>query len=397
MSSGGSESGGRARSPHPYGGRLTRVRRSCLVALGLAVLVAGGPADAHGGGRTPARPVVTGIEPPTEGVTATAVFAGDWRVSVTSTSALPVTVLDAAGRPFIRLTAGGAEGDYGTPAWHDANMLSPVMSRRPEGGGSDTPLDWRFVSRTPTWSWFDPRIRPEPGLVTEEIAAAGAPVRLRDFAVPIAVGEQPARITGYLEFEPTTGVYRHTLLTVSSPVRGLKVGLVKGVTVPTLTLSNATGETVTIVGRDGEPFARIGDSVEVNLTSPTWVETGQVLGFVPAVVSDPQAPPHWLRILDGRSWSWPDLRSRPPDEEVSGETLSREGAVVVKRWTVPLLVGSRSLEVRGVTEFIPMVGRSGRSTATVLVAAAAGLAVFAGVFFFLPRAQQRRRALRPGA
>jgi hypothetical protein len=345
------------------------------------LLAVGGPwpaAVAHGGGLS-ARPVVRAVEPSTAGVTASAVFVGNWRIELTSTSRETVAVLDSTGRPFLRFAPSGVEADYGARAWHEGNVFVPerVVSRnvRP-----DSPPDWRPVTPTPTWSWFDARIRPEKEVLTPQIIQANVAARLRDFEIPIRVGEHPGRITGYLEYEPRTGVYRHTILTGSRPVAGLEVGQVLGQTVPTLTLDNQTGETVTILGRNGEPFARLGEEfVEANLASPTWVEVGQSLEIVPTVEADASAPPRWKRILEGPRWSWSDYRSRPPDTELPPTTLAKGGSVVVKRWAVPLEVGSRRLHVRGITEFVPLTPSTKRlssrlpeaSVAAVLVAAAA--------------------------
>jgi hypothetical protein len=344
----------------------------------------GGPwpaVQAHGGGAS-ARPVVRAVEPATAGITATAVFVGDWRIELTNTSGETVAVLDPTGRPFLRFTPSGVEADYGARAWHEGNVIplpGRVVSRhvRP-----DSPPEWRPVTATPTWSWFDARIRADRELLSPQLIQANVATRLRDFEIPIRVGEKPGRITGYLEYEPQTGVYRHTILTDSRPVAGLEVGLVLGRTVPTLTLDNETGETVTILGRDGEPFARLGGRfVEANLASPTWVEVSQSFRVVPTVKADASVPPQWQRISEGGPrWSWPDYRSRPPDTELPPTTLAKGGSVVVKRWSVPLEVGSRRLEIRGLTEFVPIKASTERSSSRLPAAASAGLVVAAAAF-----------------
>ena len=104
----------------------TRRVRPAPVALifSTLILTLGWPppaADAHGGG-APARPVVRAVEPSTAGIRAAAVFVGDWRIELTSTSRETVAVLDPAGRPFLRFTPGGVEADYGARAWHEGNV-----------------------------------------------------------------------------------------------------------------------------------------------------------------------------------------------------------------------------------------------------------------------------------
>jgi hypothetical protein len=351
-------------------------------------------AEAHGGGAS-ARPVVKAVEPVTAGITAAAVFVGDWRIELTSTSRETVTVLDPTGRPFLRFTPSGVEADYGARAWHEGNVSAVtgrVVSRQV---APDSPPEWRPVTATPTWSWFDARIRPERELLSPQLIQANVATRLRDFEIPIRVGEQPGRITGYLEYEPRTGVYRHIMLTDSRPVAGLEVEEVLGRTVPTLTLDNQTGETITILGRDGEPFARLnGEFVEANLASPTWVEVSQSIRVVPTVKADASAPPLWRRISEGPRWSWPDYRSRPPDTELPPTTLAKGGSVMVKRWAVPLEVGSRRLEIRGLTEFVPMNTPTGSSSSRLPMATSALVAV-AGAAFLVFRRRPVNAILRP--
>jgi MYXO-CTERM domain-containing protein len=354
--------------------------------MAVAGSVVGGPwsaAQAHGGG-PPARPVVIAVEPPTAGITATAVFLGTWRIELTSTSRQTVAVLDAADRPFLRFSPAGVEADYGAAAWHDAIVAAQQST------AVDSAPDWLPVSRIPTWSWFDTRIRPERGLLTPQILQSNRPVLLRNFEIPLRVGEQRGFITGYLEYEGRTGAYRHTIVTASRPVAGLEVGLVLGSTVPTLTLDNQTGQTVTILGRDGEPFARIGgESVDANLSSPTWVEFGQSLGVVPTVVSDASARPQWTRILEGHRWSWPDYRSRPPDAEPAA-ILARGG--VVKRWAVPLEVGSRRLEIDGISEFVPFVPVTAATKPSSSPLPASMAAILGGLGLLLLLLTRRRRS-----
>lgn len=132
------------------------------------------------------------------------------------------------------------------------------------------------------------------------------------------------------------------------------MGLVAAGVVPAVRIENAAAEPVTLIGKAGEPFARIGADVEVNLRSPTWLEIAQSRGQVPTVAADATAEPLWRLVLNGPRWSWPEFRGRPPDTEPSSDVATGEAPAVVKRWSVPLLIGDRPIEVRGVTEFVPV-------------------------------------------
>ena len=325
-------------------------RLATAVASLLALAQPWPSAQAHAGGPT-ARPVLSSVEPFTAGLTVRATFVDNWRIQVTSDASEPVSVLDTANRPFLRFSRAGVEADFGSSAWRDASVMATQPTTR-----ADNPLDWRLVSRRPTWSWLDPRIRPEPGLLTQKVLSSNLATRLRDFEIPLRVGDQPGRITGYLRYEPPTGTYRLTIVSSRQPVAGLHVGEILGRAAPTLTLDNETGKVVTILGRDGEPLARLSrEFVEANLASPSWAEVGRSLGFLPAAVPEDPDAARWERILEGRRWSWPDYRSAPPElpPPFLARVVANRKAVMVKRWVIPLEVESRRLEIRGVTHFVP--------------------------------------------
>jgi hypothetical protein len=336
-------------------------RRLATVVAGLLALAQPWPsAQAHAGGPT-TRPVLSSVEPVTAGLTVRATFVDNWRIQLNSDAPEPVSVLDTANRPFLRFSRAGVEADFGSSAWRDASVMATQPTTR-----ADNPPDWRLVSRRPTWSWLDPRIRPEPGLLTQKVLSSNLTIRLRDFEIPLRVSGQPGRITGYLRYEPPTGTYRLTIVSSRQPVAGLHVGEILGRAAPTLTLDNETGKAVTVLGRDGEPLARLSrGSVEANLASPTWVDVGRSLGFLPAAVpEDPGA--RWERILEGRRWSWADYRSAPTElpPPFLARVVANHKAVLVKRWVIPLQVESRRLEIRGVTHFVPAgaVSRAGANS-----------------------------------
>jgi hypothetical protein len=361
-----------------------RRKAAWLVAGAAALFVAGWapPVDAHAGNADGSRPVVTGVEPALAGIGATAVFAGSWQISLSVTSAQDVSVLDDADRAFLRIVPGGVDGDYGAPAWY-TSAIAPDASgavRLPSGVGPASPPDWRPVSRARAWAWFDPRTSAGSGAVSPDMVARAVPVRLRDFDIPLRVGDTPAHIKGYLEFEPPRGRYVHRLLSPPQPAPGVEIGLLAGQAVPTVTVRNESADPVTVLGADGEPFLRVGGAVEANLASPAWVQVGRALGRTPKAVADATAQPRWEAISDGHLLSWADFRSRPPDTEppVTGR------AVEVRRWTIPLRIGAQPAEIKGATTFEPFRPPSRKPAGNGLAAAAAGvlgaaMAVTAGV------------------
>lgn len=331
-------------------------------------------AGAHAGAADGTRPFVTGLDPPTPGLAASVIFAGDWQVSLLAVGSDEISVLDDTGRPFIRIGASGVEGDYGAPAWYSSAVASNASGivRLPDGVSAASPPDWRPVSRARAWAWYDARIKGEPGGVTPDIIRNAAPVRLKDFSIPLLAGGRPVAVKGYIEFEPPRGRYVHRLTSETQAAPGVEVGLLGGQAVPTLTVRNDSAETVTVLGADGEPFLRISETVDANLTSPTWTQVGRALGRTPRTVADPAAPPQWERISEGRLASWADFRSRPPDAEPQ---ITSGGPIDVKRWTIPLRIGERPVELTGVTAFEPLrpPGHGSDDDRSNLVAVAAGI------------------------
>jgi hypothetical protein len=351
------------------------VRAAGLLAALAAVAALATPAGAHGGNADGSRPFVTGVEPALPGVAATAVFAGSWEASLAVVSDQDVSILDDAGRPFVRIGRNGVEGDYASSAWY-ASAVAPNglgTVRLPDGVSGNGPPDWRPVARVRAWAWFDPRLRATPGAITPDMVQKGAPARLSDFSIPIRVGDQAAKITGYLEFEPPRGRYVHRLTSNLQPAPGVEIGLLGGQAVPTITIRDESPDPVTVLGSDGEPFLRVDADVEANLASPTWVQVGRALGRTPKALADASAPPHWEQISPGHLLSWADFRSRPPDSEPQFRTGQ---PIEVKRWAIPIRIGDKAVEINGVTAFEPFSAPTPAKSGNVLpVAPIAGGAV----------------------
>ena len=356
-------------------GRAFRRAAAATLAAALAVAVAPpGPAGAHAGAADGTRPFITGLEPPVPGLAASIIFAGDWQVNLLAVGDDDVSVLDDAGRAFLRIDRSGVQGDYGAPAWYSSAVAANASGivRLPDGITGGSPPDWRPVNRARAWAWYDQRIKGDPGAVTPDMIRQAIPVRLTDFSVPLLVGDQRVAVKGYIEYEPPRGRYVHRLTSPAQAAPGVEVGLLGGQAVPTITVRNTAAETVTVLGADGEAFLRITDTVDANLASPTWTQVGRALGRTPKVISDPAALPQWERISDGRLASWADYRSRPPDTEPrvpSGQPID------VKRWTIPLRIGDRPVELTGVTAFEPLrpPGHGSDDDGSNLVAVAAGI------------------------
>lgn len=157
--------------------------------------------------------------------------------------------------------------------------------------------------------------------------------------------------------------------------------------VPTLTLENGTAKTVTILGRDGESFARIGPKfVEGNWCQPD-LDGGRAVTRVRAhhrvrgLGSSPVAAAHRRSPVE---------LARPPEptprHRAAPTTIAKGGTVVVRRWAIPLEVRSRRVDIRGITEFMPTASPvRGSSTRLPLAAAVLGVALAAFLLIRRPR------------
>jgi hypothetical protein len=148
-----------------------------------------------------------------------------------------------------------------------------------------------------------------------------------------------------------------TLVEEVAPLtEGLTVQVASSVTTQ-LVLENATGEVVEVLDDDGRAFLRLdGERVEANFDVASWYRSNDPFGQVdvPATALDDRITDDWRQVAMGPSWGWFDHRLHDGSRSVPGP--SEGGGDILDRWVVPLLVGTRPVEVRGVVAFRPPVG-----------------------------------------
>ena len=124
---------------------------------------------------------------------------------------------------------------------------------------------------------------------------------------------------------------------------------------PGMYLVNTGERPVTVVGRQGEPFARIArDGVQVNQRSITAAEDAVAKGRRKGVAAAEPGPPLWRRVSGQSHYAWLDARARyprtaPPDSVTDGTTRK-----LLDRWQVPIEVGGRRVALRGTTTWVPL-------------------------------------------
>ena len=124
---------------------------------------------------------------------------------------------------------------------------------------------------------------------------------------------------------------------------------------PGIFLRNDGTEVLTVLGAEGEPFARVGPAgTEVNRRSPMWLATAQARGDdVEGLSADPLAEPDWFSLGPDPTFAWLDERGRYPDEEPPDDILAAGVAAVVLEWSVPLERAGSRATIDAVTAWVP--------------------------------------------
>jgi len=90
-------------------------------------------------------------------------------------SAQTVAVLDAEGRPYLKIGRGGVWADVGSAGWRAASSLPQPAGQR----------GWQQVSKASSFTWLEPRAAWQGRLPTP-LPASG---RLNEWQVPLQIGE----------------------------------------------------------------------------------------------------------------------------------------------------------------------------------------------------------------
>jgi len=390
------------------------------LATGLAVGPGAAPASAHAGDGL-AQVVIGQISPLPPGITIQVVYSVNYELLVGDKTPQPITFLADSGEPFLRVGPAGVEGNFASPTFYASNAPEG-LSHYPDQAkpGPDVTPIWRKISAEPEWGFYDHRLHPAVSYVPPAIIKANKPAVLGTWRIPFRIGApndpedragQPGEVTGRFEFRPPTGSYTMVQQSSPTPADGVTIRVLPSATVPAVYVENVGPQALVILGRDGEPFARVGPTVtEVNLRSPTWAEIEQARGHDPPAEADPTAAPQWQTVSDTPRWSWPELRAAAPKADPPAAVVKAGRAVTVRTWSIPYLIADRKAAVDGVTRWVPIAdlrrqaaggsGSSnggGRPAGTYAALAAAVAALGAGGWLVTSKVRSRRSAVGVGA
>jgi hypothetical protein len=183
--------------------------------------------------------------------------------------------------------------------------------------------------------------------------------------------------------------YRSYITAVRPQVKGLELQILEFA--DRLELTNHTGETVTIYGYQGEPYARVlaNGTAERNVRSPaTYLNESFYADVKVPPIANPKAPPEW-RVVDRTGFfEWHDHRIHWPTPTLPPEVKDKSRRTLIFDWAVPIEVGSRKGAIVGALYWVP------ESSKTPLAAIILGaVIVLAGLLFVI---YVRRRRARGG-
>jgi hypothetical protein len=261
---------------------------------------------------------------------------------VVNTTSTVVEVLDATGRPFLRIGSTSVEANYASADWYTSNSPLGLAQRPPK----TTKDDWRVVSRGGSWGWFDHRLHDRARPLTPELKAARSVVRLADWTIPLRYGGTPVTVRGHVEYRPVLGAFRTKAEQVP---RGVTVDVLDG-RVPGLFLGWQGRGTLVVQGVDGEPFARFSArEVQVNEASATWQEDQRLRGNAIAATTTTS----WRAQGTAPRLTWLDRRLAYAPGVAPDSVLHARHDTTVVEWSIPVTVDGRADAIRGTTVWHP--------------------------------------------
>jgi hypothetical protein len=193
-------------------------------------------------------------------------------------------------------------------------------------------------------------LHPAAEEIPPDVIQRGQPTRLRGWSVPVRYAGQPHQIDGSVSYRPVLGSFQ---VTADPAPAGLTAQVLQG-RLPGLFLTVPPGLRLTVLGRDGEPFARfLGNAVQLNQRSRTYVEDRTAQGLPAAA---PEAVPRWGPPTPDTTLTWLDQRLQFPTDLPPDRFVHTAATSVVGDWSIPLLLASGPQQLHGTISWQPAPG-----------------------------------------
>jgi len=181
--------------------------------------------------------------------------------------------------------------------------------------------------------------------------------------------------------------YRSNITKVTPDVPGLGLQVLEFA--DRMLLTNHTGQTVTIFGYSGEPYARVlaNGTAEQNVRSPaTYLNTNFYGDVTVPPVANASAPPKWEVVDRTGQFEWHDHRIHWMSPVTPPQVKDKSKLTLIFDWQVPIAVGARKGEIEGQLFWTPESSKA--PTAAIVIGA---LIVVAGLLFVLFVRRRRSR------
>jgi hypothetical protein len=183
--------------------------------------------------------------------------------------------------------------------------------------------------------------------------------------------------------------YRSTITSISPTTPGLHLQVLQFS--DRLLLRNETGQTISIAGYEGEPYARVqaNGTVEVNTHSPAYYLNQSFYGdvTVPSFASATAAP-HWQLVDRTGQFEWHDHRIHWMSPVPPAKVKDKGKRTLIFDWHVPIAVGVSKGSVAGQLYWTP----NGSSAPVAVIVVGAVIVVFGLLLVIVVR---RRRGSEP--
>ncbi len=216
-------------------------------------------------------------------------------------------VLADDGKPFLRISSAGVQGNLDHRAWYRSQVAGERPLPKVATDNKDEPV-WQQVSSNSYWGWYDKRLEKQDE-------------HQEKWQISLKVGGKNMAITGHFKsLEPPK--YK-TLVRLDraslKPIAQLSAMLINGPE-PAIRF-NYTGESsLTILDSTGSAMLRFSQQgVEAKVSSDGW----QQLGRFPLASTQ-----EWVNISQQPAYTWPDKRLVHTDAETA--------------WSIPVIKDSNN-------------------------------------------------------